>query len=264
MSRCEPSRKLGQGFAPKYVLNMGATLHRALEVAVRWGLIPKNPAKLADRPKADRKPLDVPTPPQVLQFLEAVRDHRLHGLFVLLATAGLRLGEALGLQWADVNLDEGFLQVRHQLQWTDKPALVPPKSARSRRRVELMPLAVDALRKHRARQAAERLKVGPAWQDLGLVFTTEIGTPLNPSNVRNRAFYPLLRQAGLPKVRLHDLRHFTASAMLQAGIHPRMVMEQLGHSQISVTLDLYSHLWPGAMKEAAHRTQDFLTAHRTP
>lgn len=255
--------KLKEGRAPAYVRKMGAVLGRALEVAHRWRLIPMNPARLADRPKAEQKEIKVLTPGQVTALLEASRSHRLNALFVFLATTGCRIGEATGLQWPDVNLADGTVTIRQQLQWVGKPlrpGLVPLKTARSRRRIPLAPMALRALEKHRGRQAQERLKVGEGWGDWNLVFTTPIGTPVNPSNFRNRAFYPVLEKASLPRIRVHDLRHFATSAMLHSGADYRTVMDYLGHSQPSVTLGIYAHTLPGALQKAAARVEDLLTA----
>ena len=258
--------RLDAGYAPKYVANIGATLHRALEVACRWGLIPQNPARLAERPKVEQKEFTVLTPAQVARLLDETKEHRLHALFVLLATSGLRLGEALGLTWDAVDVDQGCIFVGRQLQWAGKPlrpSLVPVKTARSRRRVPLAPMGVAALRQHRARQAEERLFLGPGWggdyRDWNLVFTNEVGKPINPANFRNRVFYPALKRAGLPRVRPHDLRHFTATAMLHSGADYRQVMEYLGHSRPDVTIGLYAHTLPGSLNEAAARIERLLT-----
>lgn len=187
------AEKLKEGRAPAYVRKMGAVLGRALEVAHRWGLIPTNPARLADKPKIEKKESVIPTPEQVAKLLETSRSHRLHALFVLLSTTGSRLGEALGLQWPDVDFDEPSVVFRHQLQWAGKPlrpALVPLKTNSSRRRLPLPEMTVRALKAHRKHQKEERLLAGEAWVDWGLVFTTPIGTPINPSNFRN--LLPLL------------------------------------------------------------------------
>lgn len=190
----------------------------------------------------------------------------MHALFVLLATAGLRLGEALGMTWDAVDIEQGCVFVGRQLQWAgpQRPSLVPVKTARSRRRVPLAPMAVEALRRHRTRQAEERLFLGPGWggayREWQLVFTTPLGTPVNPANFRNRDFYPMLAKAGLPRVRPHDLRHFTASAMLHGGADYSQVMEYLGHIQPGVTIGMYAHTLPGSLQEAATRVERLLTA----
>ncbi len=177
----------------------------------------------------------------------------------LAATGGLRLGESLGLAWGDVDLSARTLRVRRALQRFDgKLRFVEPKSESSNRRVALPESAVVVLRRHRVRQQTERLLAGERWQDTGLVFTTTIGTPLDDRNVR-KAFGELLGAAELPPMRIHDLRHTCASLLLAQGGHPRVVMETLGHSQISLTLDTYSHVMPTLERDAADRMDAVLT-----
>ena len=138
-----------------------------------------------------------------------------------------------------------------------KLRFVEPKSDRSRRSVALPSFALEALKRQQERQRGERLLAGSRWVDTRLVFTTTIGTPLDERNVR-RVFKAVLETAGLPALRIHDLRHTTATLLLTQGVHPRVVMETLGHSQISLTLDTYSHVLPGLQAEAAHRMQEAL------
>lgn len=253
------ARRREAGLSPRMVQMCYETLRTALNRAVKWGLLPRNPCDAVERPKGDRRAMRPLTDEQARRLLAVARQDRLHALFLLALTTGLRLGELLGLTWNDVDLRTGRLRVRHQLQYTGgKPTLVPPKSARGRRSVVLPPPAVEALRQHRRRQAEERLRAGEAWQDWGLVFCTEIGTPLHPSNVRNRVFRRLLEEAGLPRVRFHDLRHTCATLALQAGVHPKVVQEMLGHATIAVTLDTYSHVLPSLQEEAAARLHRIL------
>lgn len=242
-----------------------AVLHRALGQATKWGLIPRNPADLVDPPKVPKKEFKPLSPEEAQRFLAAAEGDRFHALYVLAVTCGLRQGELLGLKWEDLDLERGVLQVRHQLQWVraegeerkgkkraePKWVLTEPKSAKSRRVVSLPAVAVAVLKKHKAAQAEERLRMGEVWQDLGFVFCTSIGTPESPSNLRKRSFVPLLEKAGLPKVRFHDLRHTCATVLLAQGVHPKLVQEQLGHSQISLTLDTYSHVMPDMKREVA-------------
>lgn len=242
-----------------------AVLHRALGQATKWGLIPRNPADLVDPPKVPKKEFKPLSPEEAQRFLAAAEGDRFHALYVLAVTCGLRQGELLGLKWEDLDLERGVLQVRHQLQWVraegeerkgkkraePKWVLTEPKSAKSRRVVSLPAVAVAVLKKHKAAQAEERLRMGEVWQDLGFVFCTSIGTPESPSNLRKRSFVPLLEKAGLPRVRFHDLRHTCATVLLAQGVHPKLVQEQLGHSQISLTLDTYSHVMPDMKREVA-------------
>jgi integrase len=131
-----------------------------------------------------------------------------------------------------------------------------PKTARSRRNVSLTAVAVDALRRHRVRQSAERLAIGPAWEEMDLVFANMLGGLLLKSNVLYRSFKPLLRKAGLPPIRFHDLRHTAATLMLLQGVHPKVVSEMLGHASVSITLDLYSHVLPNMQKDAIRRMNE--------
>ncbi len=170
----------------------------------------------------------------------------------MLAT-GLRRGEALALHWSDVDLDGGALRVRWTLARTSRGlALGEPKTEKSRRAVPLPRSAVETLRAHRKRQAAEQLAAGSVWQGSGLAFTTEIGTPLEPRNVLRR-FQVLARRVGLEGVHLHTLRHSAASFLLAAGTHTKVVQEHLGHSSYAITADTYSHVAPAQQREAADR-----------
>ena len=241
-----------------------AVLHRALGQAAKWNLVPRNVADLVDAPRVPKKEFTPLSPEEAQRFLAAAEGDRFYALYVLAVTCGLRQGELLGLKWEDIDAEQGALQVRRQLQWVKAEkeegdrkrtppnwVLTEPKSAKSRRVVTLPALAVAALKKHKARQGEEKLKMGEVWQDLGFVFTTPIGTPEDASNLRKRSFVPLLEKAGLPKVRFHDLRHTCATLLLAQGVHPKLVQEQLGHSQISLTLDTYSHVLPALQREAA-------------
>jgi len=174
------------------------------------------------------------------------------GLYVLALTTGMRQGELLALRWKDVDLEAASLSVRGTLTRSpDGLTVAEPKTTGSRRHVFLGIIAVDALRRHRVNQTAERLLKSPEWENNDLVFANEVGKPIEASNLRRRSFQPLLEKAGLPRIRFHDLRHSAATLLLTQGIHPKVVSERLGHSKVSITLDLYSHVTPTLQKEAA-------------
>jgi integrase len=252
------NRKLAAGLSPRSVHHLRAILRSALGRAVRWGELPRNVAALVEAPHVARYEIRVLGPAEARQFLEIASDDRLAALYTVALAVGLRQGEALGLRWEDVALDAGSLMVRHALQRiSGKLQLVEPKTQLSRRTIALPPFAVAALRKHRTRQLQEQLWAGSRWQEQGLVFTSSIGTPLDGSNVTHR-LQRLLREAGLPRQRFHDLRHSAASLLLVQGVHPRVVMETLGHSQISLTLNTYSHVIPSLQREAADRMEAVL------
>lgn len=184
--------------------------------------------------------------------MEFVSEHRLCALFAVGVALGLRKGELLALRWEDVDLDGGTLRVRQTVQRLPHIGLVfgPPKSLRSRRTIPLPRASAKALRRHRAVQAAEALSAGPAWTDSSLVFTSTVGTLFEPRNL-TRLFDELIAEAGVRRIRFHDMRHTCASLLLAQNVPARVVMEVLGHSQLSMTTDLYSHVMPTALREAA-------------
>ncbi len=199
--------------------------------------------------------------PEARVLLEAARDNRLEALYVLAVHTGMRRGELLGLKWEDVDLDSSTIRVRRTLTRVEngrRLALGEPKTKKSRRTVRLTPRAVEALRCHRARQAEEKLKTGGIYEDQGLVFAGEVGNLINPSNLRQRSFAPLLRRAGLPQITFHDLRHTCASLLFQRNVHPKFVQELLGHASVAITLDTYSHMLPGMGGEAADAIDEAL------
>jgi integrase len=171
---------------------------------------------------------------------------------------GLRQGEALGLHWADINFETGALAVRNSLQRVKgKLQLVEVKGQKSRRTITLPQVAISALVKHRAGQEQERQFAGDRWQEAGFVFTTMVGTPLDGPTVTHR-FQAALKRAGLHRIRFHDLRHTCATLLLAQGVHPRLIMEILGHSQIAITMNLYAHVIPAMKKEVAAQMDSIL------
>ena len=244
--------RLQAGLSPASVAHLHAVLHRALKQAARWGMLPRNVADLVSPPRAERHEMSTLSQEQARALLAAAAGDRLEAIYVLALATGMRLGELGALRWSDVDLAAGAVQVRGSLQRTPEGLrILEPKTNQSRRRVLLSEVAVEALRRHRARQLEERLKVGPAWEDNGLVFANQIGRPIGGDMVLKRSFRPLLRKANLPVIRFHDLRHTAATLLLERGIHPKIVSEMLGHSRIAITLDLYSHVTPTMQRQAA-------------
>ena len=245
------ARKSTSGASPRTVQYVHAVLRRALRDAERWGLVSRNVATLVTPPRVPHPTIEPFPLDEVSRLLMAIRGDRLEALYVTSLGIGLRLGEALGLLWEAVDLDAGSLVVRNGLQRIEgRLALVEPKSARSRRTIVLPESVRRALADHHAQQTAEREATGRRWQDTGLVFTTTRGTAIDPRNV-TRMFHRHLQQANLPHRRFHDLRHTCATFLLSKGVHPRIVMDILGHSSIAVTMDIYSHVMPGPQQEAA-------------
>jgi integrase len=245
--------KSREHLAPRTVAYIRAVLRQALNQAERWGLVTRNAARLAEPPRVPRREVSPLSPDQAREFLDAIHGDRLEALYLVALGVGLRQGEILGLAWSDVGFVSSTLAVRHALQRVDgRLILVEPKSVTSHRVVALPAIVLDALRAHRTRQREDRLLAGSRWHDdeRGLVFTTTIGTPMDGIAVTRR-FQALLLAAGLPRQRFHDLRHACASLLLAQGVSPRVVMETLGHSQISLTLNTYSHVIPALGRAAA-------------
>ena len=237
--------KLDSGLSAATVRKMHSILRKALEQAVLDGLIPRNVCEAVKPPKVERKEITPLDREQAKALLEAASGERLEALYVLAIHTGMREGELLGLKWEDVDLERGVLRLRHALvREGGKTALGDLKTAKSRRSVRLTRAAADALRSHLQRQLGEMERMGSLYQPGGLVFATETGTLINPSNLRNRSFKPLLKRAGLPDISFHDLRHTCATLLLSQGTHPKLVQELLGHATIAMTLDTYSHFLP--------------------
>jgi integrase len=249
------------GLSPASVRKIHAVLHRALEQARKWRLIVQNPAADVTLPRLERREMSTLNREQAKLLLEAASGDRLEALYILAITTGMREGELLGLQWGDVDPDAGSVHVQRTLyRGPEGFVLGEPKTRGSRRQVLLGPLALEGLRRHRVNQAAERLLCGSSWQDIGLIFPNELGRPMEASNLRRRSFEPLLARAGLPHIRFHDLRHSAATLLLGQNVHPKVVSECLGHSQVSITLDLYSHVTPTMQRQAADAMESMLRA----
>jgi integrase len=251
--------KLEAGLSPRTVQYLHVVLHRALKQALRWGLVPRNVSEAVDPPKVRREEIRPLSSDQARRLLEAASGDRFEALYALAIHCGLRQGELLGLRWEDVDLEAGTLHVRRTLNLAkDGPKFTAPKTAKSRRQIRLTAGAVAALRRHHDRQFEESTRLTGLWQDYGLVFATTIGAPINPRNLTSRSFKPLLKRAGLPDIRFHDLRHTCATLLLKRSVHPKLVQELLGHATIAVTLDTYSHLVPGMGDQAANAMESVL------
>ncbi|HEX8510354.1 MAG TPA: tyrosine-type recombinase/integrase [Propionibacteriaceae bacterium] len=248
-----------QRLSPGSVRRLHALLRRSLTVAVRWQIISWNPVSAVDPPSLEHHEVQPYNLEEVRRFLTAVAGTRLEARWLLAIALGMRQGEVLGLAWKDVDLDRGVLRVSQSLQYRPGEGLqlVQPKTARSRRTVPLPDSLAAALKLHREQQDEDRSAAGEFWEDWGLVFTTRYGTPLSPRN-DYRSFRQITEGAGLRRVRLHDLRHTAASLMLAQGVTARTIMETLGHSQISITMNTYSHVDPAVSREAANLMESAL------
>jgi integrase len=240
------------GLSATSVAHLHAVIHKALGQAAKWDIIPRNVADLVEKPRMETPEMKTLSPEQARSFLDAARDDRLEGLWVLALNTGARQGELLGLKWDAIDLDRGTVQIRASLQRVSgRYIFAEPKTARSRRQILVTESVIAALRRHRSAQLEERLRAGSAWCDYDLVFSDRYGQPILATELTRGAFYPLLARAGLPKVRFHDLRHTAASLLLGRGVHPKIVADMLGHSTIAITIDLYSHTTPAMHRQAA-------------
>ena len=249
---------LAEGKSNRTVQLVHSVIHRALVVGQQLGLVGRNPASAVTPPKVPQKEMQVLDDNQARQLLIAAQGDRYEAMYYLAITTGLRQGELLGLKWEDIDFSSGILQVKRQLQRVPGKGvrLSEPKTKAGRRQIQLGPESVNQLIIHRRRQDIER--EGDRWEEHGLVFPSSVGTPTGQRNLI-RSFKRLLKKAGLPDIRFHDLRHTAATLMLLNGIPLIVVSRRLGHSKPSVTLDIYGHYLPGMQAEAAVMMDELVT-----
>jgi len=231
-------------------------LRAALSQAVKWDMVPRNVAKLAESPRSEAPEIHYLTPEQAKTFYESIRGHRLEAVFTVTMCLGLRLGEVLGLQWSDIDFDAGTVRISKQLQRVKgEYLLVEPKTKNARRILPMPEMVATALKEWQATQREERIFAGEDWRVTGFLFTRADGMPMDARNLR-KALKDLLAAANLPTLRFHDLRHTCATLLLSRNVHPRVVMDVLGHSQINLTLGTYSHVVAKIQQEAIAQIQD--------
>lgn len=245
------------GLAPGSIGKIRQVLHTALDKAVSWNLVTRNVCDVVLPPRAPRAEHPVLTIDQARHLLRVARGHRLEGLLTLVIATGMRKGELVALKWEDINFEEGSLQIRRSMARIGSHGIVTkePKTARGRRKIILPQFVIDALKQHRAYQLERKAEAGPKWEENNFVFPNIYGRYLDATIV-HRLFKKLLVEAGFPDMRFHDLRHSAATILLSMGVHPKVVQELLGHSQISITMDTYSHVLPSVQKEAMNKLND--------
>ena len=253
--------KSNPGLGPRAVGYVHSTIRVALQRAVKKRLILYNVARDAEPPKQTRREYTTLSQDHLTSFFRAAAEagDRFEAFFIVAVLTGLRPGELLALKWADLRLPEepnvpGEARIRCSLSTTREGLVLRETTKTGKGRlVYLLPPVVSALRSHRKRQLEERMRLSGLWEDHDLVFPSRTGTPMSGNNLSRRHFKPLLAQAGLPNIRLYDLRHTFATLWLESGEHPKILQEILGHSRISVTLDIYSHVVPHMQKETMGR-----------
>jgi integrase len=248
-----------RGLSARIVRHTHAALHNALKQAVKWNLLQRNPAEIVELPKVPHKERRVLTDKEAVTFLHTTNEMP-HGLiFEFALLSGMRPEEYLALQWADLNFDKGTAQVKRALvRHGGKWSFQETKTARSRRIVSLPQPLFTKLKAHKRRQSEQRLKAGLFWQNFDLVFSSENGTPHSVPNLTYRYFRPILEKAGLPQIRLYDLRHSHATLLLLADENPKIVAERLGHSTVVLTLDTYSHILPSMQQQTTAKLTKML------
>lgn len=232
-------------------------IRNSLEHALDFDLVSKNAASKVKLPKSNKKEMKVWNEHEVNRFLEAGQEDPLYVVFYLALMTGMRQGEILGLRWKDIDLSRGLIMIRQTLSHDGKTFIPGAKTQSSLRTINLSDLTIKFLKNKKYKIAKEKLCFGPAYQDHDLVACTQHGTPLNPSNVR-RTFKRLIKLSKVTDIRFHDLRHTHATLLLAKGVNIKIISERLGHSNIKVTLDTYSHVLPSMQEEVARKLDEMI------
>lgn len=242
---------LRDGLSARTASYARAVLRRALQQALRWGLVGRNVAQNVAPPRKEHQEMHAWTPEQAAAFLQHARPNPLYAVFYLALMTGMRRGELLGLRWQDIDERDHKLHIRQNLVVVNnKPQFIEPKTARSKRTVHVAEETIRALQDHRAHVHNLRAKAKARWQEHDLVFPSSIGTPLGTYTL-NRTWWALIASAKLPRIRFHDLRHTYASLALAQKISPKVVSERLGHANVAFTLQTYAHVYEEEHRAAA-------------
>lgn len=246
------------GSSPRTVQYTRAVLRAALNLAIKWGLVRRNVAALADVPRIERKEVKPLSKASAHELLGKLDGDRLEHLYALAMTLGPRQAELIGLRWEDVDLEKRVLRIRQTIQYIDgEYQVLPTKTTGSRRSISFPSEIADRLRAQRVMQLEERLAARRDWHESSLVFTNKVGGPLYGPFV-TRHLQKVLKEAGLRRIRFHDLRHFAASMLLSMGVELVVIQKTLGHSSITTTANLYAHILPELQEQAAERIGEFL------
>ena len=253
------NKMFNNGLSSSTIKNTHAVLNSSLKQAVKWGKLYRNPAEYVDLPKSIKKEMKVLTPKEVMRFLDEATFSRMKPFFSLLLATCIRPGEALGLKWSDVNFGTNKITINRSLsrsggKWT----LVPPKTQKGRRLIPVPKTVMKDLLEHKNNQSKEAKS--KSYKDQGFVFATSTGEPFSDRNIVSRYFKPLLKSAGLPDIRLYDLRHTCATLLLSSGENIKVVSERLGHADVALTLNTYTHVLPDMQEEATAKLENLLFA----
>lgn len=248
------------GLAPRTVHHMHRILRQALDQAVAWRSINRNPADLVKPPKVERKAMRALDAAETVVLLSHFRPTRMFVPVLLGVLCGLRRGEITALRWRCLDLVSGKMAIVESTEQTHKGTRAKETKSGKSRSVALPSLAVEELRRHRARQAEELFKLGVRLSDDDHVFAQADGSPVQPNSLTHEFVRILTASKVLPRIRFHDLRHSHATHLLANGVHPKIAQERLGHSSVGITLDLYSHVLPGMQEDAAAKVDATLRA----
>jgi integrase len=252
--------KKEQGLGARTLQMIHATLYNVLKQAMREGILGHNPVEAVERPRVEQAEMQVLNEEQIQQFLITATGSPFKAIYYLALVTGMREGELLGLKWSDLDWNKGVLFVQRQLQQIDGQGYVfmPPKTKAGRRQIKVGSATLKQLEAHQARQAFDRERVGERWQENDLIFPTTLGTPLDYKRVTTE-FKRLLKRAGLPNLRFHDLRHTSLNALMEMGTPVNTVQRRGGHAKPSTTVDIYGHATARSQEEAAEKIEELIT-----
>jgi integrase len=257
------SDMLSKGLAARTVRYTHAVISSALKQAVKWGILDRNAANFVDLPRLTKREMAAMSSEEAGRFLESADKDRWAVMWRLALFTGMRPEEYLGLQWKDIDFERAVVRVQRALIWRRRGGgwrIEEPKTAKSRRSINIPLDLAKKLKEHKRHQAEERMKAGAKYQSLDLVFATPKGGPLMSQNLFRRHFKPILKEAGLPQsLTMYTLRHSCATLLLEAEENPKVVSERLGHSTITLTLDTYSHVLPSMQREATRKLENLLS-----
>ena len=245
-------KKLGEGLSPKTIKDFHNTLRNIFKQGVKWKLVVNNPVLDATPPKIEKKEMKIWNEEETNRFIDYILGKENEAFYILAIYTGMRRGELLGLKWEDIDFDARKIRVQRSLTRVTNKGLIlkDAKTRSSRRTISIPPFVIDSLKRHKEQQDARIRKLKGAYNDQGMVFTAYNGNFKDPDNIL-REFKNHIKKAGVPEIRIHDLRHLHSTMLLKIGTNPKIVSERLGHSSIDVTMDIYSHVTPDMQEDIA-------------
>ncbi len=250
-----------RGLSSRTVRYAHVVFSSAMKQAIKWKMLMQNPCELCELPRLEKTEIKHLSTEETAKFLKVAKETKHYAVFLLAIESGMRPEEYLSLQWKDISFEQQTLSVRRAIVWKRKGGgfnFTEPKTKKSRRSIPISDSVIKVLKIHKRKQLEEKMKLGADYQKLDLVFASEVGTPIQPKNLIERYFKPLLKTAKVPDIRLYDLRHTTATLLLSAGDNPKVVSERLGHASIVLTLDTYSHVLPTMQESATNKLEKLM------